>query len=1292
MNIKDTTEEGRTRSSSYNNLKYRSKVQKKRSGWSKTASIFVVFLMVGTAGTILLTSSPHFSTSGSRVLPQVSPNGNSTYRYLVKSTMYLSNGTVSSGNQLPASSGISPHDIPYDPENGNFYISEYSAEQVAVVNATTNHFVTNISLGYNPTVATYDPANGNVYVADYNYNNGANPESLVSVVNTTSNTILSTIPVGTQPNGILYNPVNNDMYVSNMQSSTVSIISSTNNTVVSTLNSSVIGVEPARSAYDPLNGYIYIPDNSNPGTVSIINATTNALVTPQISTGDGSFSATYDPSNGLVYVSNMASSNVSVIDGTTVIKSIGVGSQPQGIGYNPINQDLYVANQNSNNLTVINGSTNIVVANVNTGAGPYTAGYNPVNGFMYVPEQTSDTLSIIQSAMFYKVYFTETGLPSGTPWYVNITGQPSSGALTGTSYTTSVTNGSYNYSIGTSSKYYESQGGTFTIDGAAISQAVSFKPVPKYSVTFTESGLPSGTMWYVDIVGNQSYSSTTSTITVDLYNGTYSYSTSSQNMSYNSAPGKFTLNGFALGITVPYSTGSATSPSVLNTKQTLFLSNGTTTSGNIVSTNFTLMPQYIAYDKSNGNLYITVSGRNEVYVLNGNTSAIVAKIGVGAFPYGIAYDSSNGYIYVTNDQSSNVTVINGANNSVVGNINVSYSPVGIAYDSSNDYIYVANTQGNSISVINGANNSVVGNINLNTGAPFGLVYDPSNGYIYVANQAGHDVIVINGSNNTVIGNVNVGTDPWGITYDSSNGYVYVVNQGSGNVSIINGSTNNVVGTVKVGSSPWSIEYNPANNYIYVSNYNSANVTVFNGTSNKVVANIAVGYLPKGVTYNPANGYVYVANYGSSTLSMIGYVKQYIVYFTETGLPSGTNWYLNITGGLSYSSTAPTIAVDFLNGTYSYSTSSQNKMYTSIDNSVTVSGSNLNVAVPYHKTNFTVSFTETGLPSGTMWYVNITGGQSLSSTTSTITTYLVNGTYDYTVATTNKTFSSSGGNFVVSGTSVPVAISFEAVNYSVTFTETGLAKGVDWSVTMNGLTNTSDTNSLTFEFVNGTYAYSVNQVLDYKSSVSNGFVTISGAAKAIAISYTSLNYTVTFTDSGLPAGTSWSVVFNGVKNTSTSSTMSFTAPNGTYAYSVSNLTEYYTADYSGTVKIGGSSISESIAFSHYSYINITMDPANSTLYINGVKEQVSSNGLYNITETAGTYNITVKDSGYKTFYDNFTLAVGHTEIVNATLNTTSAPKQNVPPNNNDMYIIAGGVAATAAAFIAIVFATKRRKKD
>ncbi|MFP3317946.1 MAG: hypothetical protein RXP98_01995 [Thermoplasmata archaeon] len=157
---------------------------------------------------------------------------------------------------------------------------------------------------------------------------------------------------------------------------------------------------------------------------------------------------------------------------------------------------------------------------------------------------------------------------------------------------------------------------------------------------------------------------------------------------------------------------------------------------------------------------------------------------------------------------------------------------------------------------------------------------------------------------------------------------------------------------------------------------------------------------------------------------------------------------------------------------------------------TVSGANVNVAIKFTLVTYTITFTESGLPSGTTWYVNLSNGQSYSGTGTTITFNEPNGTYSYTIATVNKSYapSPSSGTFTINGVNVNVSITFNQVTYTITFTESGLPSGTTWSVTLGGITKTSNTTTIIFNMPNGTYNYS----LSYPS----GFVIKNGADKII----------------------------------------------------------------------------------------------------------------------------------------------------------------------------------------------------
>ncbi|MHB8561113.1 MAG: ice-binding family protein, partial [Thermoplasmataceae archaeon] len=177
---------------------------------------------------------------------------------------------------------------------------------------------------------------------------------------------------------------------------------------------------------------------------------------------------------------------------------------------------------------------------------------------------TGQGTSVTQNAT-YLSEFMETGLPQGKAWYVNITGTPGSGPITGTSYSVSVPNGSYNYTIGTSDSTYRSveAGGSFRVNGTQSSTMVIFTPV-KYTVTFTETGLPQGTAWYVNITGqNSSGELLGSSYSVNLTNGSYAYNISYPSYVSRDYSGNFTVNGSPVPLTIPFAL-KGTSPSVPN--------------------------------------------------------------------------------------------------------------------------------------------------------------------------------------------------------------------------------------------------------------------------------------------------------------------------------------------------------------------------------------------------------------------------------------------------------------------------------------------------------------------------------------------------------------------------------------------------------------------------------------------------------------------------------------------------------------------------------------------------------
>ena len=354
-----------------------------------------------------------------------------------------------------------------------------------------------------------------------------------------------------------------------------------------------------------------------------------------------------------------------------------------------------------------------------------------------------------------------------------------------------------------------------------------------------------------------------------------------------------------------------------------------------------------------------------------------------------------------------------------------------------------------------------------------------------------------------------------------------------------------------------------------------------------------------IAFSSVNSVLSVSSY-TATYNESFIIAAYSVTFTESGLPSGTTWYMNITSGNSYSSTASTITVSEPNGTYSYTIATNNKEYapSPSSGSFTVSGAPLSESVTFSLVTYSVAFTESGLPSSTKWYVNLTNGQTFSSTSSTVSFTEPNGTYTFDIATPDKLYSPnpSTNSFTVNGATVAESISFSELVYSVTFTESGLASGTWYVNVTGGGTYSSATTSLSFSEPNGTYSYTIaTNNKEYAPSPSSGSFTVSGAPLSESVTFNQVRFKVTFTESGLPTGTSWWVNLSGTKNVSTSSSISFYEFNGSYSYTIlspingSYGTRYSDSQSSGSITVNGAPLTVSVSYTTQYYLSIAVSP-------------------------------------------------------------------------------------------------------
>ena len=474
---------------------------------------------------------------------------------------------------------------------------------------------------------------------------------------------------------------------------------------------------------------------------------------------------------------------------------------------------------------------------------------------------------------------------------------------------------------------------------------------------------------------------------------------------------------------------------------------------------------------------------------------------------------------------------------------------------------------------------------------------------------------------SVVATVPVGMYPEGAAVDAAKGEVFVTNYESNNVSVINDTSDTVVATVPVGSAPVGATYDTAKDEVLVTNTGSNSVSVINDTTDTVVATIQVGSAPDGAAYDAAKGEVFVTNYYSYNVSVVNDTTDTVVATVPVGAnPSGAAY--DVAKGEVFVTNYGFYNVSVINDTNDTVVA-------------TVPVGSAPVGAAYDAAKGEVFVTDYGV-------------NSVSVINDTTDTMLV----------------------LVPVGSAPVGAAYDAANGMVFVTNEG-------SNSVSVIYDTSDTVVATIRV--GTSPVGAA----YDAAKGEVFVTNTGSKDVSVISVPPSwpsAYAVRFTESGLPAGTIWSVGLGNSWMDSTTETIMFTVPNGTYTYMVWPIAGYAIGpNYGwGSVTVNGADRSVSVTFTPAYLVTFTESGlANGTnwyVMLSGndfqysVSEEYSNTNAIPFPETNGTYEYEIgsvmgynmaPSSGSVTVYGaDQSVSVTFTSVCTATFTESGIPPKTL----------------------------------
>jgi YVTN family beta-propeller protein len=478
---------------------------------------------------------------------------------------------------------------------------------------------------------------------------------------------------------------------------------------------------------------------------------------------------------------------------------------------------------------------------------------------------------------------------------------------------------------------------------------------------------------------------------------------------------------------------------------------------------------------------------------------------------------------------------------------------------------------------------------------------------------------------------------WSALFDPANGDVYISAQDPNEVVVVSAATNRVVATLPVDGLPGEATYEPGDGIVVVPDQGGGSLALISGATNTFAGNMTGLSEPLAVAFDAANGDLYVTDYFSATVTAVDGSTGTPIATIPVGIePYGIVY--DPTNQLLYATNQVSKNVSVISGT-------TNRVVATIPVGATVEG------IGYD-------------PANRELYVMDRGSENVS---------VISGATNRIVANISVT--------------APNEPAFDPRDGEV-FVTTDSGDG--------DLVALSDsTNALL-----GSVFIGANQLgAAYDPTNGELFVT-DEYDTAVSILAPSAVYPVAFTETGLPAGTSWSVTVGGVATATTTSTVAFTEPNGTFNYTVAAVPGYLADPAAGTVTVSGAAVQEPVGFSLPSAARfaVTFDetglPSDSSWSVDLDGNESSSVGSAIIFEEPnGTYTYTVSGpSG-----DSATPSSGSVHVagrapvaVEVSLAKAPGPAPSSPSGPYGTAYVVAGIAAAVVVLLAVLVLWRRRR--
>ena len=252
----------------------------------------------------------------------------------------------------------------------------------------TNTVIATVPLGGSPGSIVVNKKDTFVYVVT--------ASNVISEIDTSKNAVVATWSAGTNAAGLAITPDGKQLYVTNITSpGGVTILDASTGAVLKTIP--ITTGEPLLPQISPNGKFAYVPSlvpgGPSTGHVTVINTATQEIK-KTISAGTSAYDVAFNRSGNLAYVADPENASVVVIDTANlkVTHTVAIGGLDEFVVVNPVTNDVFVPYLTVpsfpiafNAIAVIRG--NKVIKNLSTPANNFigSLGFTPNGKYAYVP-------------------------------------------------------------------------------------------------------------------------------------------------------------------------------------------------------------------------------------------------------------------------------------------------------------------------------------------------------------------------------------------------------------------------------------------------------------------------------------------------------------------------------------------------------------------------------------------------------------------------------------------------------------------------------------------------------------------------------------------------------------------------------------------------------------------------------------------------------------------------------------------------------------------------------------------